>query len=150
MLTSSEFKELLSIFSDHKVRFLIVGGYAVMKYSEPRFTKDLDLWIAIDQQNASAVYESLKEFGAPLSGLTVEDFTDTSSFYQMGRAPLRIDILMAIPGVEFEAAWLKREVMMLDKVALPFISRDDLIKAKQASGRPQDLLDMEALKNDAS
>lgn len=150
MLTSSEFRELLSIFSDHKVRFLIVGGYAVMKYSEPRFTKDLDLWIAIDQQNASAVYESLKEFGAPLSGLTVEDFTDTSSFYQMGRAPLRIDILMSIPGVEFEAAWLKREVMMLDNVALPFISRDDLIKAKQASGRPQDLLDVEALKNDAS
>jgi hypothetical protein len=150
MLTSSEFRELLSIFSDHKVRFLIVGGYAVMKYSEPRFTKDLDLWIAIDQDNASAVYESLKEFGAPLSGLTVEDFTDTSSFYQMGRAPLRIDILMSIPGVEFEAAWLKREVMMLDTVALPFISREDLIKAKQASGRPQDLLDMEALKNDAS
>ncbi len=74
MLTSSDFRELLNLFEKHKIRYLIVGGYAVMKYSEPRFTKDLDIFIAIDQENAKAVFTALKEFGAPLENLTSDDF----------------------------------------------------------------------------
>jgi hypothetical protein len=75
MLTSPDFKELLNLFTKYNVKYLIVGGYAVMRYSEPRFTKDLDLFISIELQNATAVYHALKEFGAPLSNLTVTDFT---------------------------------------------------------------------------
>ena len=74
MLTSPDFKELLKLFERHKVRYLIVGGYAVMKYSEPRFTKDLDIFIATDQANTEGVYSSLREFGAPLENLKSDDF----------------------------------------------------------------------------
>ena len=105
MLTSSDFREPLNLFEKHDVRYLVVGGYAVMKYSEPRFTKDLDVWIATDPENANSVYVALKEFGAPLENLTANDFTQKDYFYQMGMPPLRVDIMMSIPGVEFEAAW---------------------------------------------
>lgn len=147
MLTSSDFKDLLSLFEKHKIRYLIVGGYAVMKYSEPRFTKDLDIWIATDPANANAVYAALKEFGAPLVNLTADDFTDQDCFYQMGRPPLRIDIMMSIPGIEFQEAWNNREMVELGGHTIPFISRSDLIRAKKASGRLQDKIDIEKLEH---
>ena len=146
MLTSSDFKELLNLFEKHEVRYLIVGGYAVMKYSEPRFTKDLDVWIATDLENADAVYAALKEFGAPLVNLTADNFTHQDYFYQMGKPPLRVDIMMSIPGVDFEEAWKNREMVELDDIKIPFISRSDLIRAKEASGRPQDMIDIDKLK----
>jgi hypothetical protein len=146
MLTSPDFKELLKIFEKHKIRYLIVGGYAVMKYSEPRFTKDLDVFIATDQENAKSDYSALKEFGAPLKNLSSDDFTHEGYFYQMGRPPLRVDIMMSIPGTEFNVAWKNREVVEIDDLKLFFISRSDLIRAKEASGRPQDKIDLEKLK----
>ncbi len=146
MLTSPDFKELLKIFEKHKIRYLIVGGYAVMKYSEPRFTKDLDVFIATDQENANNVYLALKEFGAPLTNISSDDFTHKGYFYQMGKAPLRVDIMMSIPGIEFELAWKNRQVVELGNFKLFFISRSDLIRAKEASGRPQDKIDIEKLK----
>ena len=146
MLTSPDFKELLKIFEKHKIRYLVVGGYAVMKYSEPRFTKDLDVFIATDQENANSVYTALKEFGAPLENLTPDDFAHEGYFYQMGRPPLRIDIMMSIPGIQFDKAWQNREVFELDDLQIFFISRSDLIMAKEASGRPQDKIDLEKLR----
>jgi len=145
MLTNSDFRELLNLFEKHRIRYLVVGAYAVMKYTEPRFTKDLDLWIAIDRENANSVYIALKEFGAPLANLTADDFTQRDYFYQMGIPPLRVDIMMSIPGVEFEETWKNREVIELDKLEIPFISRSDLIRAKEASGRPQDKIDLDRL-----
>jgi len=94
----------LKIFEKHKIRYLVVGEYAVMKYSEPRFTKNLDLFIATDQKNTNSVYAALKEFGAPLENLTSDDFTQKGYFYQMGRPPIRVDIMMSIPGIEFDEA----------------------------------------------
>ncbi len=146
MLTSPDFKDLLSILEKHKVRYLVVGGYAVMKYTEPRFTKDLDLWISTDEENSKAVFSALKEFGAPLKGLTPHDFTERGYFYQMGNPPFRLDIMMSIPGVEFETAWVHREEVLLEGLTIPFISRADLIRAKDAGGRAQDLLDAENLR----
>lgn len=146
MLTNSDFRELLNLFEKHRIRYLIVGGYAVMKYSEPRFTKDIDVWIATDPKNANSVYVALKEYGAPLVNLTADDFTHQDSFYQMGRSPLRVDIMMSIPGVEFEDAWKNREDVELDGLKIPFISRSDLIRAKEVSGRPQDKIDVDKLK----
>jgi hypothetical protein len=146
MLTSPDFKELLSLLKKHKVRYLVVGGYAVMKYTEPRFTRDLDLWISAEEENAKAVFAALKEFGAPLKDLTPRDFTEKGYFYQMGNPPFRLDIMMSIPGGEFEGAWGRREEVRLGKFVIPFISKADLIKAKEASGRPQDLIDAEKLK----
>ena len=73
MLTSPDFKELLNTLEKHSVRYLVVGGYAVMKYTEPRFTKDLDLWTSTDEENSKAVFSALKEFGAPLKGFIKAD-----------------------------------------------------------------------------
>lgn len=148
MLTSHDFRELLSILAKHEVRYLIIGGYAVMKYTEPRWTKDLDLLVATDPQNAQAVFNALKEFGAPLSGLSPEDFADVESFYQMGRPPLRVDVMMSIPGVIFEEAWTNRQLVDLAGIQAAFISKADLIKAKAATARPQDLLDLDKLRED--
>ena len=145
MLTSPDFRELLKLFEKHKIRYLVVGGYAVMKYSEPRFTNDLDLFIATDQDNANSVFVALKEFGAPLENLTPDDFAHKGYFYQMGRPPLRVDIMMSIPGIEFDEAWEKRETVELGDLKILFISRSDLIRVKEASGRPQDRIDIEKL-----
>ena len=146
MLTSPDFRELLSLMEKHKVCYLVVGGYAVMRYTEPRFTKDLDLWISTDKENSKAVYAALKEFGAPLKDLTPADFTQEGYFYQMGNPPFRLDVMMSIPGVTFEAAWEKREKVQIEGVIIPFISKADLIKAKEASGRDKDLIDAKELR----
>jgi len=146
MLTSPDFKELLSLLEKHNVRFLVVGGYAVMRYTEPRFTKDLDLWISTDEENAKAIYAALKEFGAPLKGLAPANFTQEGYFYQMGNPPLRLDVMMSIPGVTFETAWINREKVQVEGLVVPFIAKADLIKAKETSGREQDLIDAKELR----
>jgi hypothetical protein len=142
---SSDFKALLKVFNDNQVNYLIVGGYAVMKHSEPRFTKDLDLWIEASEQNAARAFDALREFGAPLNGLTPDDFAHEGFFYQMGRPPARVDIFMSIEGVSFRDAWANRVVGNFDGTPATFISRPDLIIAKKAAGRPQDLIDVDAL-----
>ncbi len=145
MFVNSDFSDLLNLFNANHVRYLIIGGYAVIQYAEPRYTKDLDIWISVDKENAAAVYKSLKEFGAPLSGLSEADFTEEGYFYQMGRPPMRVDILMGIPGIDFEKAWKNKMEIDFDGLMVKFISREDLIAAKRASGRSQDLLDADLL-----
>jgi hypothetical protein len=149
MLQSRDFKELLRLLEKHEVRYLVVGGYAVMLYSEPRWTKDLDLWIALDPPNASAIFAALREFGAPLAGLTEQDFAAPGYFYQMGNPPLRVDVMMGIPGCDFEAAWARRHTISLAECHIHFIGRDDLITVKRASGREQDLKDVAAIQRGA-
>jgi hypothetical protein len=138
--------ELLSLFNASNVRFMIIGGHAVIRYSEPRFTKDIDVWVGTDPANAQLVYTALKNFGAPLAGITPEDFTKPGYFYQMGRPPFRVDIVMTIQGVDFDSAWTNRVVGDMGPLKVAYISKSDLIKAKEASGRLQDLLDLQKLK----
>jgi hypothetical protein len=145
MFVNSDFSDLLRLFNTNKVEYLVIGGYALIQYAEPRYTKDLDLWISTDPENASAVYRSLKEFNAPLEGLTQQDFAEDGFFYQMGVPPVRVDILMGIPGLQFQKAWSRRETVWFDDLPVLFISRQDLITAKRASGRPQDLIDADLL-----
>jgi hypothetical protein len=147
MLVNSDFKELLSAFNDHQVKYLVVGGYAVMKYAEPRYTKDIDLWVGADNTNAAAVYAALRAFGAPLEEMTEDDFAHEGYFYQMGVAPVRVDILMSITGLRFEQAWERRVIVDFDGVTVPFISKQDLIASKLATGRPQDLIDAQLLRD---
>jgi predicted nucleotidyltransferase len=145
MFINSDFSDLLQLFNDNQVRYLVIGGYAYIQYAEPRYTKDLDLWISTDVENAAAVFRSLKEFGAPLVDMTEDDFSEEGYFYQMGVPPVRIDILMGIPGIEFDIAWANREEIDFDGLSVPFISKEDLIVSKRASGRTQDLLDADVL-----
>jgi hypothetical protein len=143
-----EYKDLLSAFHAHGVKYLIVGGYAVIFHAQPRFTNDLDLFIKPDPANAEAIYAALAQFGAPLEGLRPDDFTERGSFFRFGRAPKGFDILPDIPGVDFDAAWQRRIEDVIDEKAglqANFISADDLIAAKLAAGRPQDLADVDAI-----
>jgi len=142
---SSDFEELLKIFNANGVKYLIVGGHAVMLYTEPRYTKDLDVWVEASGDNAAMVFRSLAEFGAPLSGLTAEDFTREGFFYQIGVPPVRVDILMSIDAVRFEEAWPNRNRADFGAEPAWFIGRSDLIRNKRASGRHIDLHDAELL-----
>jgi hypothetical protein len=90
MFVNSDFTDLLKLFNANHVRYLIIGGYAVIQYAEPRYTKDLDVWISTDIANAQAIYKALKEFGAPLVDLTAADFSEEGYFYQMGIPPMRV------------------------------------------------------------
>ena len=141
---SPDFKEILSTFNAHDVNYLVVGAHAVMKYAEPRFTKDLDIWVEASEENAQKVYAALAEFGAPLSNLTVADFAN-DGFFQMGEPPVRIDIMMSIDGVDFTNAWPNRLEGDFDGIPAMFIGREDLLVAKNAAGRPQDLLDIASI-----
>lgn len=145
MFVNSDFSDLLRTFNDNGVRYLVIGGYAFIQYAEPRYTKDLDLWISTDRVNAAVVSKALREFGAPLAGLTEDDFAEEGYFYQMGVPPIRVDVMMGIPGMEFEAAWERRVEVDFDGLLVSFISRQDLIASKLASGRPQDLIDAQQL-----
>ncbi len=142
---NSDFKELLEIFNVNKVRYLIIGGYAVMEYAEPRYTKDLDLWIDRDLANAKRLYRSLVEFGAPLANLTYEDFIQEGHFYRIGVPPVMVDILFSINEISFEEAWTRRHTVEYQGVTLLFVAKSDLIHIKTLSNRLQDKLDVQML-----
>jgi len=147
-----DYKDLLSAFHAHGVRYLIVGGYAVIFHAQPRFTNDIDLFINADPANAQATYAALADFGAALEGVRPEDFAERGSFFRFGRDPRGFDILPDIPGVDFDTAWERRIETTVDPdtgLKAFFISRDDLITAKLASGRPQDLADVDAIRKAA-
>lgn len=141
-----DFRDLFSIFNDEGVEYLVAGAHAVIYFSEPRYTKDLDVWVNPDQGNAERVYRALSRFGAPLQGISVEDFTEKDLVYQIGIEPNRIDVLMGVKGVDFQAAWETREDSTYDGVPIHIMGKDSLVKAKEAAGRPQDLLDLEKLR----
>jgi len=145
MFVNSDFSDLLRIFNDHNVKYMVIGGYAVVQYAEPRFTKDLDVLISTDIANADAVYKALREFGAPLTGLTPKDFSEEGFFFQMGVPPIRVDVLMGIPGVKFDECWDRRMEVDFDGLKVIFISKQDLVASKRAAGRPQDLIDADLL-----
>jgi hypothetical protein len=125
---------------------LIIGGYAVIKHAEPRYTKDLDIWVAPDLENAERVFSALTEFGAPVSNMKPEDFAQKGYYFTMGIAPSRIDIFLDVEALDFDECWNKRIETKLGDTEIFFIARDDLIKNKEAMGRFQDLADVEKLK----
>lgn len=145
---NSDFKDLLHLFNAKSVKYLIVGGYAVIKYAQPRYTGDLDLWIEASKENSLLVFDALKEFGAPVQSLNATDFEAPGFFFQMGVPPSRIDILMSVSGLEFAEAWNHRVPSNVGTDVFYFVSKADLIASKQAAGRPKDLADLAALTHD--
>lgn len=147
MADRPDVKELLRMLNEERAEYLIVGGYAVMKYTEPRFTKDLDVWIRNSAENASKVYKALADFGAPLKadGLAARDFASEDMTYQIGVAPVRIDILTHVSGIQFAEAWQNRAAGTFWGIPVHFISLRDLILNKRAAGRSSDLEQLESL-----
>lgn len=141
-----DLKDLLRAFNDHGVRYLVVGGYAFGVHSEPRATKDLDLLIRSDEENSAAVFRALIQYGAPLDGLSPQDFKDGSTF-QVGQPPARVDILQRIDGLTFDQAWENRIEGLIDgEISVSVISKNDLIRNKLATGCEQDVLDVKKLR----
>ena len=143
---NGEYSDRLSLFAKHRVRYLVVGAYAVMHYTEPRYTKDIDIWVDCSLPNAERIYRALAEFGAPLAAYTPKDFTGQHAGFQIGVEPVRIDVMMSLPGLtSFNAAWKNRSTSRSRGLRLHFLSRRDLIRAKRAAGRRKDLDDIDAL-----
>ena len=144
---NNDFLDLLGALHDADVRFLVVGAHALAAHGVPRATGDLDIWVQADSANAQRVWQALATFGAPVEelGIAVEDFAAAGNVVQFGQPPRRIDVLTSIDGVDFASAWEKRVVMAIGDSAAPVLAYDDLLRNKQATGRPKDVQDVAML-----
>ena len=142
---NQDFIDLLKAFADADVRFLVVGAYALAVHGRPRATGDLDLWVEPSEENGSRVVQALAAFGAPLSDVSIADFSTPGVVYQIGVAPGRVDILTELTGLTFPEAWSGRARRLFGNVEVDFIGRDAFVKNKRATGRARDLADIEGL-----
>lgn len=140
-----DFSDLLRAFNEENVRYLVVGAYALAVHGSARATKDLDVWVAADEENAVRAHRALARFGAPLEAVTPADLTNPDVVFQIGVAPIRVDILTSIDGVRFEDAWPDRVDTLLGDTPIHVIGRDAYIQNKRSVGRARDLADIEAI-----
>lgn len=140
-----EFHEFLSLLSRHRVRYLVVGGYAVAYHGYPRYTGDIDIFIAISPRNAAALLKVFHDFGFAEGDLDAAVFQDRGQVLRLGREPMRLEILNQIDGVTFDECYAHRTRARLGGLAINFISCDDLLKNKRAAGRPKDQADVDVL-----
>ncbi len=146
MKLSSDLTELLVALNEAEARYLVIGGYAVSWHAEPRFTKDLDVWVSSSPDNAAKVYSALQKFGAPLNDLTVQDLETPGMVFQIGVPPTRVDILTEISGgVDFDEAYAQRVEGAFGAVRVSVVGLEALIRNKKATGRPQDVRDVRQL-----
>lgn len=146
-MLNEDYKDMLQALADEKVRFLLVGAYALAAHGYPRATMDIDIWVMPSSQNADAVLRALHRFGAPLHNLTKEDLLKDGTIFQIGVAPRRIDIITAASGIQFEETFKRSHCVDIEGIELHIPSLGDLIRNKRASGRTKDLADAEALES---
>lgn len=144
---NSDFRDLLSGFNARGVEFLVVGAFALAAHGRIRATGDIDIWVRPSAENAARVLKALADFGAPLHDLTAADLSQPGLVFQIGVAPVRIDILTGIDGVEFDEAWSKRIATNFTDQPVGVLSIEHMIRNKRAAGRAQDLADLEWLEN---
>jgi hypothetical protein len=144
-MLNEDYREILQNLLKNKVDFLVVGAYAMAVYGYPRATGDFDIWVESSKENSFRIYKSLKEFGAPLKEIAENTFVKKGIVFQIGVAPRRIDILTSIDGVEFKKAYNDREMVNLEDLKIPFISKENLIKNKKSTNREKDRLDAKQL-----
>jgi hypothetical protein len=142
-MLSKDFKEFIALLNKHDVKYLIVGGYAVAIHGYPRYTKDLDVWIAVTPDNADKILKALDDFGFGELNLTAEDFSEPDQIIQLGFPPNRIGIITSLTGVDFNNCYETRLEVNFDGIPIVIIDRMKLKKNKLATGRPQDLADAE-------
>lgn len=142
---NQDFRDLLAEFNAHGVEYIVVGAHALAAHGHVRATKDLDVWVRPERGNATRVIAALQAFGAPLQDLTESDLAAAGTIFQIGVAPIRIDVITAIDGVDFADAWVGRLQAPFADQVVPILSREHLIQNKRAAGREQDLLDVKWL-----
>jgi len=145
MYLTDDYKEIIEIFNEHQVKYLISGAFAMSKLGYSRATYDIDLWVEKSKENAIKVYKALDEFGVPFK-LNPNDFLEPNSVIQIGNAPNRIDILTDIDGVNFNDAWNNKNEIDFNGLKTYGLSLSDLMLNKSSTGRPKDKLDLEQLK----
>jgi hypothetical protein len=145
MVLNKDFREFIALLNKNSVKYLIVGGYAVAFHGHPRYTKDIDIWLWVDNTNAENIITSLNEFGFNLPGLSKEDFLKKGNVIQLGYPPNRIDLLTEVSGLDFASVYPDKVEVVIDKIKLNFIDIENLKVNKKASGRFQDLADLENL-----
>lgn len=131
--------------NNNDVRYLVVGGYAVAVHGYPRYTKDIDIWIDRTPENVKRLLHALEDFGFGSLGLTAKDFLEPDIIVHLGYPPNRIDILTSLPGVKFEECFAEKTTVRVEDLDVYFVGRECLKRTKSASGRPQDLADLENL-----
>jgi hypothetical protein len=144
---NDDFRDVVVLFADAGVEFVIVGAYALAFHGAPRASGDIDLHVRPSAENAERVFAALDKFGAPLvaHGVAPTDFARPGTVYQIGLPPRRIDVLTEISGITFDEIWASRVTAEIDHRTIPIIGRDSFIKNKIASGRPKDLADVARL-----
>ena len=147
-MLSRDFKEFVELLESGSVEYLIVGGYALAAHGHPRYTGDLDIWLRITPDNIDRVLHALDSFGFGSLGLKVSDFEQPQTVIQLGYPPGRIDLLTGVDGVDFDDCYARRMTVELAGLHLPFIGLEDFKANKKASGRLQDLADLESLRDD--
>jgi hypothetical protein len=146
MSLPKEWREFIESLNSNKVEYLVVGAVALAHHGRPRYTGDLDILIRSTRENVSRLKVALGAFGMGSMDLTVKDLTTPDQVIQLGVPPNRIDLLTSISGVTFEQAWEDRVGGTIEGTPATFIGRQSLIQNKRATGRPQDLADLQAIK----
>ncbi len=146
-MLNQDFKEFIQLLNDNQVKYLVIGGYAVAVHGHPRYTKDIDIWIEISEENAQKLVTALTQFGFESLGLTSEDFQTPHQIIQLGYPPNRIDLITNPDGIDFQTCYDSKIEVTLNNVPVNFINLDNLKKNKLASGRLQDLADLEKLQD---
>jgi len=142
---NQDFREFIESLNDNGVRYLVVGGYAVALHGYPRYTKDIDIWVEMTAENAANIIKALDQFGFGSLGVDEAEFTVPDQMLQLGYPPGRIDLLTTLPGVEFSECYAARTIVEIDGASVNFIDIENLRKNKKATGRHQDLADLENL-----
>ena len=144
-MLNEDYRDILQALSDEKVKFILVGAYALAAHGYPRATMGIDIWVMPSPNNTEAVLRALHSFGASLHNLTKKDLVEDGTVFQIGVAPRRIDIITAATGLKFEHAYQNAVLVNIDGIDVHILSIDDLIINKRATGRTKDLADAEAL-----
>lgn len=146
MFANNDVREFVECLLKHQVRFVLIGGYAVIYYTEPRYTKDIDFLVEASSENALRIMAALHEFGVPSDQLSKELFEHKGNFFKIGKPPWRVDLITSIEGLDFKTIYNRSLTIEVEGLKLKIASRNDLIASKMKASRPQDLLDIAALK----
>lgn len=147
-MLNKDFREFIELLNLNKVKFLVVGGYALAFHGHPRYTKDLDIWLELNPENADRTLEALADFGFSELNLSKDDLLTKGMVVQLGYPPNRIDIINSPDGIEFKECYKSKILIEIEGLAIPVIDLENLKKNKKASGRLQDLADLEKLSMD--
>ncbi|MCT7953055.1 hypothetical protein NG798_24975 [Ancylothrix sp. C2] len=144
-MLNPDFKEFIQLLNENQIKYLVIGGYAVAIHGHPRYTKDIDIWVEMSSENASKLMTALDQFGFGSLGLCAQDFQTPDQIIQLGYPPNRIDLITTPDGIDFETCYSSKKEIVIDNIPVKFIDIENLKKNKKASGRLQDLADLESL-----